>query len=222
MSKAVSERAGGGCGFTSRMIPNESTPTRRAEVGLARDSPEGAALPISASPRNTLDRPTYLHLETDASLNPSRVDALPDGTRAYFAGGGIVLRSIAMRLVQHEAVPLGFVRSAIEAEALAFLAGMGTACSLGAQTIRARSDSAHLVGFLKGTAIFREPYLLSLGERLQAAAASVRGFQILWSHSHHGRTRGDGVPSADYLARVAAGLETRSLVRRRRRRAGTA
>jgi ribonuclease HI len=163
---------------------------------------------------------TYLHLETDASLNPARTDTLPDGTRAYFAGGGVVLRSIAMRPVQYESVPLGFVRSVIEAEALAFLSGMETASLLGARTVRARSDSAPLVGFLNGTASFREPYLEALGERLLRSVLSIQGFQMLWSHSHHGRTRGDRVPSVDYLARVAAGLETRSSVRRRRRRAG--
>jgi ribonuclease HI len=160
---------------------------------------------------------TYAHLETDASLNNSRTQLAEDGSTLCFAGGGVVLRNIAMRPVHHAAVPLGFVRSATEAECLALLAGIRMARGLGASTVRARSDLLHLVEALNSRGTLRSLQVGGVGDQLTSEIANLRGFQILWSASHHGRTRGDGVPSADFLAREAAGLETRSLRRRRRR-----
>lgn len=160
----------------------------------------------------------YVHLETDASLNNERTEFAPDGELLRFAGGGLVLRTIAMRPILSEPLPLGFVHSAMEAEGLALLAGIERARGLGATTVRARTDSAHMVEVLEGRGAFSEPYLESVADRLRAAISALPGgFRVIWTHSHHARTRGDGVPSADYLARQAAGLETRGELRRRSR-----
>jgi ribonuclease HI len=176
----------------------------------------GGARP-TLSPQASPGPLTYAHLETDASLNDRRTQLAEDGSTPRFAGGGVVLRNIAMRPVRHAAVPLGFVRTPTEAECLALLAGIRMARDLGASTIRARSDLLHLVEALNERGTLRSLQLGGVGEQLTAEIGSLRGFQILWTSSHHGRTRGDGVPSADFLARQAAGLETRSVRRRRRR-----
>ena len=177
-------------------------------------TPKGGR-PTPVLPTSISEGLTYVHLETDASLNERRTQPAEDGSPLRFAGGGIVLRNIAMRPVRHEAVPLGFVRSATEAECLALLAGIRMARELGASTVRARSDLVHLVEALNGRGTLRSLNLGGVGDQLSEEIRKLRAFQILWTSSHHGRTRGDGVPSADFLARLAAGLNTRSATRRR-------
>jgi ribonuclease HI len=165
---------------------------------------------------------TICHLETDASLNDKRFKTLEDGSTLKFAGGGVVLRTVAMRPIAYFPVPLGFVRNSEEAECRALLEGIRIAKKLGAKAIMGRSDHLHLVEFAGGRYEFRTPDLIALGQEIRAEAATLTGFMLRWSPSYHNRTRGDGVPAADFLARQAAGLGIRkNRPRRHRRRLGS-
>ena len=158
----------------------------------------------------------HLHLETDASVNPARSRGGVREARTYLAGAGIVLRSESMRPVAVESVPLGYVESALHAEGLALRHGLRRARSLGATSVRARSDCAALVSVLEGSGRFEDPGLAALVDELREEIAGLTEFRIVWSSSFHGRSRGDGVPAPDHLAREAAGLGRRTVGRRRR------
>jgi ribonuclease HI len=145
-----------------------------------------------------------------------RFRTLEDGSREWFAGGGFVLRSISMRPVAEAAVPLGFVRNATHAEGLALLHGVTRARALGASQIRARVDSMPLLRILEGLVPVREPWERDLVGQLTSETAPLASFRALWTPSFHGRSRGDGMRSADILAREAAGLEPRRHRNRRR------
>jgi hypothetical protein len=163
---------------------------------------------------------TYLHLESDASLNMGRFRTVEDGSREWFAGGGFVLRSISMRPVAEAAVPLGFVRNATHAEGLALLHGVARARAIGGSQIRARVDCLPLLRMIEGAVSLSEPWERDFWERFRSETGTLASFRALWTHSFHGRTRGDGARSADILAREAAGLEPRRH-RHGRRRLGT-
>lgn len=120
-----------------------------------------------------------------------------------------------MRPILVRSFSLGYVTSALHAEALALKLGVRLARDLQATTIRVRVDCAALVAVLNGEGHFEDGILDALACDLREAASEFAVFKILWTRSFHGRSRGDGVPAADHLAREAAGLSTR--VQRRRR-----
>jgi len=152
---------------------------------------------------------TRLHLETDASLNPGQRKVV-EGVSLKRAGGGIVLRSPSMLPVGVYSVSLGFLSSTLTAEALVLLRGMKVARQRhGATTLRARTDSAHLVEIVNGRAKARDPTLRTVVEQIVAERDQLAGFEIRWSPSTHARERQAGVPTADALARKAAGLGVR-------------
>lgn len=161
---------------------------------------------------------TYLHLETDASVNMRSVRTTEAGSQEFFAGGGYVLRSISMRPVSNAGVPLGFVSNTQEAEARALLQGIRAAKAKGATFIRARMDSLRAMDAINsragGTSGVSDQTIAELLEEI----GNLKAFQLLWTPSFHGLTRGDGVPTADILAREAAGLRRRKIRNRRHRR----
>ena len=158
----------------------------------------------------------HLHLETDASVNQARTRGGVHGQRTFLAGAGIVLRSEAMHPLVVESISLGYVESATHAEGLALRLGIRRARRMGASSLRVRSDCAPFVSVLNGRSEFEDPSLALLAEELRRELGGLREFQILWTRSFHARSRGDGVPAADHLAREAAGLSARTPFRGRR------
>jgi len=149
------------------------------------------------------------HLETDASLNPA-VRKLVDGVSLKRAGGGIVVRSADMVPLGTYSVTLGFLTSTTLAEGLVLLRGMRVARQRhGATALRARTDAVHLVDIVRGRAKARDPALRAVIEKLYAEIELLDEFEIKWSRSSHARERQAGVPTADSLARRAAGLAQR-------------
>lgn len=168
--------------------------------------PEGGTSP----PQQTVVSGTgRFHLETDASLNPGQ-RKIVEGVSLKRAGGGIVLRSPSMKVVGMYTVPLGFLPSAALAEALVLLRGMRVARERhGATVLRARTDAAHLVEIVHGRAKAHDPALRAVIEQIAAERELFEGFEIRWSRSSHAHERQPGVPTADALARKAAGLGRR-------------
>ncbi len=149
---------------------------------------------------------TLYHLETDASLNPT-VRKVVDGIELRRAGGGIVLRNPTMRPVGKYSVALGFLPSPTHAEAATLLRGMKVARQRhGVRDLRARTDSSSLVEIVNARGKPHDPALRVLLEQIAEERAKLGSFDLRWSRSYHGRERQAGVPSADALARKAAGL----------------
>jgi len=152
------------------------------------------------------------HLETDASLNLKRTKLDGDGRPLWLAGGGIVVRSPEMKPLGWEAVPLGYVRSTEHAEGLALLEGMRHARGkFGATELRARSDNFVLVQHFNREYKVSESSILEIVTKLWVEAEKLARFKLLWTPSSHAWVRSDGAPTADTLARSAAGLELRDL-----------
>jgi ribonuclease HI len=146
------------------------------------------------------------HLETDASLNPGQQKVV-GGVSLMRAGGGIVLRSPSMEPVGLYTVSLGFLSSPTHAEALVLLRGLRVARQRhGAEALRARTDAAHLVEIVSGRARTRDPALLAVVKQILAERDRFSRFEIRWSKSSHADERQPSVPTADSLARKAAGL----------------
>ena len=152
------------------------------------------------------------HLETDASLNLRKTKAGDDGRPLWLAGGGIVVRSPEMKPLDWEAVPLGYVRSAEQAEGLALLAGMNNArVKFGATELRARSDNFVLVQHVNREYKISESSIQEIVSKIWLEAENFTRFKLLWSASTHAWVRSDLTPTADTLARSAAGLELRGV-----------
>jgi len=152
------------------------------------------------------DAPRRFHLETDASLNPS-VRRVVEGVPLKRAGGGFVLRSPAMKIVGKYTVSLGFLSSPTLAEALVLLRGIRVARQRhGIKVLRVRTDAAHLVDILHGRAKAHYPALRTVVEQIEAEREQFAGLEVRWSPSSHAPEREAGVPTADALARRAAGL----------------
>lgn len=149
------------------------------------------------------------HLETDASLNPHERKVI-EGISLKRAGGGFVLRCPAMKVVGKYTVSLGFLSSPTLAEALVLLRGVRVARQRhGIMVLRARTDAAHLVEILHGRAKAHNPALRTVIEQITAEKDLFAGFEVRWSPSSHAPEREAGVPTADALARRAAGLSSR-------------
>jgi hypothetical protein len=149
------------------------------------------------------------HLETDASLNPGQRKVV-DGVSVKRAGGGIVLRSPSMKVVGKYTVSLGFLSSPTLAEALILLKGVRVARQRhGVQVLRAHTDCHALVGLMTGQAKAQDSALRAVIGQIAAERDQLVGFEIRWSPSSHAPEREAGVPTADALARRAAGLSTR-------------
>ena len=141
------------------------------------------------------------HLETDASLNPSRArNGLP------FAGGGVVLRDPRLQLKLTRGVQLGYFPSATHAEYAALLCGLEIALAEGVRAIFIRTDNRLLVEQYTGTWRVRSAGLAELLAKLRDLAGRFDSFELRWAPSSHRGTRWDGAPTADALARRAAGL----------------
>ena len=152
------------------------------------------------------------HLETDASLNLRKTKTSDDGHPLWLAGGGVVVRSPEMKPLGWEAVPLGYVRSTEQAEGLVLLAGMKHArVRFGATELRARSDNYVLVQHVNRRYKISEGYIQEMVARIWSEAQSLVRFKLLWAPSSHVWFRSDLTPSADTLARSAAGLELRGV-----------
>lgn len=161
------------------------------------------------------------HLETDAALNPARTKPEPKGPPLLFAGGGVVVRTEAVRPVATYSVELGYVGGSNEAEAICLLRGMELARERhGATALRVRSDCLPLVRSLKGEEIAHAPRFVAALDLLRVELGRFERFDLRWTPGTHGADRADGLPTADALARKAAGLGPRS-VRRRPRRLGS-
>jgi len=149
------------------------------------------------------------HLETDASLNSGQRKVV-EGVTLKRAGGGIVVRSPSMAAGGMYSVSLGFLSSATLAEALALLRGMRMAQQRhGVKVLRARTDSSALVDLVRGRAKARDSDLNAAVEQIAAEQALFEEFELKWSRSSHAPERQAGVPTADALARRAAGLDSR-------------
>ncbi len=61
---------------------------------------------VNATPLLSSQPFAFCHLETDASLNMRRFRTLEDDSREFFAGGGVVLRTISTLPIRYEAAPL--------------------------------------------------------------------------------------------------------------------
>jgi hypothetical protein len=155
------------------------------------------------------DASRRFHLETDASLNPHIRKAV-ESVSLKRAGGGFVLRSPSMKVVGKYTVSLGFLSSPTLAEALVLLRGMRVARQRhGIKVLRARTDAAHLVEILHGRAKAHNPELRAVIEQITAERGLFAGFEVRWSPSSHAPEREAGVPTADALARRAAGRSNR-------------
>jgi len=153
---------------------------------------------------------TGLHLETDAALNPARTRGEPDGSLLTFAGGGAVVRTEAMLRVATYEIGLGYVGGSHEAEALALLRGMEVARERhDATALRVRTDNLPLVRALAGEIAPTAPRFIAALDRIRTERARFERVDVRWARGFHGPTRPDGLPSADILARKAAGLDPR-------------
>lgn len=154
-----------------------------------------------------------LHLETDASCNFQRTQPRPPLKPLVYAGAGVVIRSVTMRLVAMHSVRLGFVPSSHQAEYLAFLNGMNLAKKHGATGLFARSDLLPLVQQVNGELEDGGEGVAELAKRIEEARAGFAPFKLRWAPGTHRRTRGDGVPTADLLAKRASGVGSWRMVR---------
>ena len=144
----------------------------------------------------------HFHLETDASLNHSRTLG-----PLVFAGGGIVVRGSDLSPVASYSAKIGYVASATHAEFETLLRGVAVAQRRhGATGIMARSDNLSLVRGVAGELTFHDPTLVAYVERVRVLATGLESFDLLWAPSTHRQARADGLPTADSLARKAAGL----------------
>ena len=149
------------------------------------------------------------HLEADASLNP-HVQKVVEGVSLKRAGGGFVLRSPSMKVVGKYTVSLGFLSSPTLAEAMVLLRGMRVARQRhGVNVLRARNDCSALVGLINGPGRAHDPALGTVIEQILVERDQLAGFELKWSRSSHAPEREAGVPTADALARKAAGLPQR-------------
>ena len=156
-----------------------------------------------------LDASRRFHLETDASLNPYERKEI-GGVSLQRAGGGVIVRTSSMVAVGMYSVPLGFLPSAIVAESLVLFRGMKVARERhSARVLRARTDSALLVEIVSGRAVAFDPALLAVVKKIAEERGHFDGFQVRWTRSSHAHERQPGVPTADALARKAAGLSAR-------------
>jgi ribonuclease HI len=147
-----------------------------------------------------------LHLETDASCNFQRTQPREGRTPLLYGGGGVVFRSVTMRPIATYSVRLGFVPSSHHAEYLTFLQGLHLARKHGATGLFARSDLLPLVQQVNGELVDGGEGIPALAKRIEEARAGFVPFKLRWGKSTHRKTRGDGVPTADLLAKRASGV----------------
>lgn len=134
-----------------------------------------------------------------------------DGLSLRRAGGGIIVRSATMVPIGLYTVSLGFLGSATLAEAQTLLRGMQLARERHkATSVRARTDARSLILLVQGESKARDSALQSIIEGIRAERDRFVKFEILWSASSHAIERQAGVPTADALARKAAGLDPRA------------
>ncbi len=147
-----------------------------------------------------------LHLETDASCNFQRTRPRAGLNPLVYAGAGVVVRSVTMRPVALHSVRLGFVPSSHHAEYLAFLCGLRFARQHGATGLFARCDLLPLVQQVNGEVTDSGEGVPELARQIAAERTGFNPFRLRWGQSTHRKTRGDGVPTADLLAKRASGV----------------
>ena len=157
-------------------------------------------------PRRLSAESLILHLETDASCNFQRTQPREGLTPLLYGGGGVVLRSMTMRPIATYSIRLGFVPSSHHAEYLIFLQGLHLARKHGATGLFARSDQLSLVRQVNGELVDSGEGIPALAKRIEEVRAGFVPFKLRWGKSTHRKTRGDGVPTADLLAKRAGGL----------------
>ncbi|MHB8352480.1 MAG: reverse transcriptase-like protein [Thermoplasmata archaeon] len=102
-------------------------------------------------------------------------------------------------------------RSRDEAEAISLLRGMELARTKhGATALRVRTDNLPIVQSLAGEIVRHATRFVRALDRVREEQARFESVDFRWAPSYHGPTRNDGAPSADVLARRAAGLGTRT------------
>jgi ribonuclease HI len=147
-----------------------------------------------------------LHLETDASCNFQRSQPRLDLPPLMYAGAGIVIRTVSMRLVAMHSIRLGFVPCPHQAEYLALLKGLELVKAHGATGLFARSDSLPMVRQVTGEIEDGGEGISDLAHRIAVLQEGFAPFKLRWSPATHRKTRGDGVPTADLLAERASGV----------------
>ena len=134
-------------------------------------------------------------------MNPARTrGGLP------FAGGGVVLRDPHLKVKTARAVELGYFPSATHAEYAALVCGLEITLSEGVRAIFVRTDNRALAEHYRGTWRAKSPGIPEQLARLRELAGRFDSFELRWSPTSHRLTRADGAPTADALARKAAGL----------------
>ena len=146
-------------------------------------------------------------LETDGSVRPGERHKSRDWPSV--GGAGIVLWDPAMVLLLAESVHLGVVSSSTEAEFRAALIGLRRARDRRVERLRIRSDCEPVVRHLMGEEPLETRWALSAQEELRELLGGFDLVEAIWTPSSHALERRAGVPTADYLARRAAGLGPR-------------
>ena len=111
-----------------------------------------------------------------------------------------------MRPVAMYSQGLGFVPSAHYAEYLAFLRGMELAKTHGATGLFARADALGMVRHLDREEIAGGEGIDGLTTRIEALRPDFVPFTLRWAPGTHRKTRGDGVQTADLIAKRASGV----------------
>ncbi len=136
---------------------------------------------------------------------PGEVTVAPSAT------GGIDFRSTDSTGRALGGIPLALSvnASAIEAEAICLRRGMQLARERNRATeLLARCDGLPVVNAVNGKGHARDPRRLREIERLREGIRHLERFDLRWAPASHRLSRG-GVPTADALARQAAGLDRR-------------
>jgi ribonuclease HI len=157
------------------------------------------------------------HLETDASLNARRTKRSAEGRLLSFAGAGVVIRDPNLVLLDSRSVALGFVPSPTHAEYAALLVGMKIARESNIEYLRIRNDNISLVRHLTNEHEGVADDILQTAMEIDLLKSEFQAFDLRWAPSTHAIRRKDDVYSADFLARIAAGLGKRSTRRGGRR-----
>lgn len=162
-------------------------------------------------------QPKY-YLETDGSVRPG--ERRRSGSSPSVGGAGVVLWDPELRMVLAESVPLGPVSCGPEAELRAVLVGLRRAKERNVQRLRIRSDCLSVVRHLSGDEELDTGWAAPFKEELRELLGSFVFVEARWTPSSHATERRSGVPTADYLARLAIGLGPRNPSRPRHKGSG--
>jgi ribonuclease HI len=103
-------------------------------------------------------------------------------------------------------VELGYLPSATHAEYAALLRGLEIALKAGVRDLFVRTDNRAVVEHYSGAWKAEAHGIPEQLVQVRELAARFRTFDLKWAPTSHRLTRRDGSPTADSLARKAAGL----------------